>query len=231
MWFLPTFGRPGRCQGTLDSVIAAGTSTPGVVIINGDPDPRHRSLRLPDGWKTIYLEPPNIGLCHALSEAFERFPDLEWYGYFADENIVRTPGWDAKLVEAAGSNRIANPDYGWQASERLHGAVVFGGDLLRAWGWWVPPGLIHSFLDDAWEHIATKLGIWHHVPEVMVEHCHVGNDKAPDDATYTKGCASFDADKAAFHNLMQREIPEAIVRAIPVTVSDDEKRRREARAK
>jgi hypothetical protein len=230
MWFLPTFGRPGRCQDALDSVAAASTSTPGIVIVDGDPDPGYRSLRLPKGWTALFLD-PNVGVCRALQQAFARYPHLQWYGFITDDSIVRSPGWDLKLVEAAGSNRIANSGDGWQAHERLHGAVVFGGDLLRALGWWAPPGLIHCYVDDVWEAVAGALRCWCHVPEVVVEHRHVGNDKAPMDATYEKGEASYHADQATFRELMTREIPDAIIRAIPVAVPGDPERQRKARAR
>lgn len=229
MWILPTYGRPGRCQDALDSIIAAGVSTSGVVWVDGDQDPAYRSLRLPQGWQLI-APADNLGVCGVLNWALARFAGEPWYGFISDDSIVQTPGWDMALVKAAGAAGFANSADGWQAQRRMHGAVVFGGDLLRALGWWAPPGLIHSFVDDAWEKIARALDNWRHVPQVMVEHRHARNAKAPNDASYRKAYSTFEDDRAAFRRLMVDEIPAAIARAIPVVVGDDE-RRRLARAK
>src|SRR5579871_5454855 len=134
MWVLPTFGRPGRCQDALDS-IAAGAPTEGVVVVDGDRDPGYLSLRLPSGWQIAHL-PRNRGVCAALNWAFEAFPAEPWYGFISDDSIVVTPDWSAPLVEAAGAHCFANSADGFRGDIRMHGAVAFGGDLLRAFGWW-----------------------------------------------------------------------------------------------
>lgn len=230
MWVLPTYDRPGRCQETLDSIIAAGVTTPGLVLVDGSTDPAYDALRLPDGW-SVHRYVVNRGVCSVLNAAFHTHPHEPWYGFITDDSIVQTPGWDTALVRAAGSTGFANSADGWQAQKRMHGAAVFGGDLLRALTWWAPPGLVHSFVDDAWEKIARALDNWRHVPQVMVEHRHVRNAKAPNDASYRKAYASFEDDRATFRRLTLEEIPAAIGRAIPVVVGDDPERRRLARAK
>lgn len=195
MWVLPTLGRPERCQEALNSIIDAGTSTPGIVIVNGDSDPRYRSLRLPAGWKVHYF-PENIGFLGALNWAFKTFIQEPWYGLLNDDCIVRTFEWDAKLVEAAGNHNFANSNDGWQTeSGRMHGAIVFGGDLLRAMGWWCPPGLWHCFADDCWEKLGTIFKNRRYLPEVLVEHKHVWAVGAPEDETHRLGYAKLDEDR------------------------------------
>jgi len=95
----------------------------------------------------------------------------------------------------------------------MHGAVVFGGDLLRGLGWWAPPGLIHCFVDDAWEHIGRALGNWVHLPQVMVEHLHPANAKATSDAAYHKAYANVESDRARFEEFVGAELSAAIARA------------------
>lgn len=220
MWILPTFGRPGRCQEALDSIIASGEVSPGYVFVDGDPDIRYDGLRLPLGWGVIRLE-RNVGVCGVLNHALVLFPDEPWYGFITDDSIVKTQNFDAPLIAAAGTTGFANSADGWQAHKRMHGAVVFGGDLLRALGWWAPPGLKHSFCDDAWERIAHALGNWRHARDVMVEHRHARNRKAEQDKTYDQAYATFEDDRAQFHKVLAvGEIPAAIARAIPVVLAD-----------
>lgn len=221
MWVVPTYGRPGRCQATLDSIIAAGGASPGVVVVDGDPDPAYDALRLPDGW-WIWRLRENGGVCAALNEILRARPDEAWYGFISDDSIVRTADFETPLVKAAGRSGFANSGDGWQAQRRMHGAVVFGGDLLRALGWWAPSGLVHSFVDDTWEKLGRTLDNWRHVPQVLVEHHHRANLKAADDPTYVKAYASFEDDRATFFALTKSEIPAAIARAIPVVTSDPE---------
>jgi hypothetical protein len=67
MWVLPTLGRPEICQRALDSIIAVGCTTAGMVVVDGDPDPRYRQLRLPPGWLRAlgWWTPPGLFHCFA----------------------------------------------------------------------------------------------------------------------------------------------------------------------
>jgi hypothetical protein len=212
MWVLPTFGRPARCQEALCSITSAGVSSPGLVVIDGDPDPAYANLRLPPDWRAICL-PANLGVCGVFNHVLRAWSDEPWYGFISDDSIVRTMAFDRPLIAAAGRAGFANSADGWQAHQRMHGAIVFGGDLLRALGWWAPPGLIHCFVDDAWEHIGRALGNWVHLPQVMVEHLHPANAKATSDTTYHKAYANFESDRARFEEFVGAELSAAIARA------------------
>ncbi len=229
MFVLPTYGRPGRCQAALDSIAVAGPSE-GIVWIDGDLDSAYDALVVPDGW-SIHWPVTNLGFCGVLNAAFAMYPGEPWYGVISDDSLVRTPGWQAALVKQAGVAGFANSGDAWQASRRMHGAVVFGGDLLRAFGYWAPPKLQHSFVDDAWERLARALDNWRHVPQVLVEHAHRGNGKAEDDPTYQKAYSTFDDDKRAFQFWLRDEMPHAVNRAIPLVDHGDPTRARKIRAR
>ena len=198
MWVLPTRGRPDRCQATLDSLVESGVSTEGVVVVDGDPDPAYDNLRVPPGWQVIRAN-KRRGVCAILNECFALDPDQPWWGFISDDSVVtKAPSeWDIDMIVAAGDDGFASSADGLHADYRMHGAVVFGGALLRHLGWWVPPGLTHSFCDDVWERIGRALGNWSYMPNTVVEHRHVLNGAA-DDATYQLGQESYAADKAAF---------------------------------
>ncbi len=211
MWVLPTYDRPERAQETLNSIMKAGCHTKGIVFVDGAKNPGYNHLKLPKGWE-LWRNEKNRGLCNALNKVFFRFPNLAWYGFLSDDSIVRTPNWDQKLLTHVDDFAIVHSDDGWQTHCRIHGAVLFGGELLRTLGWWVPLGLIHSFCDDVWETIAKKTGLHRFVPEVLVEHRHFWNGKAPLDASYLKAYATFDADKASFLKWKEKELEEILRR-------------------
>jgi glycosyltransferase involved in cell wall biosynthesis len=199
MWFLPTYGRPARCQEALDSIIKAGCKTPGLVVVDGDGSDGYADLRLPGGWQLVRLLDKRRGLLATLNYMFESYPNEPWYGYLNDDFIVHTPGWDEALIVAAGLRGMSNSNDGnWQSGKRMAGGLCFGGDFLRALGWWSPPGLWHCYADDTWEAVARAVDNWKTVSSILIEHRHVFNHKAADDATYRVAYSKFDQDKEAF---------------------------------
>lgn len=211
MWVLPTYDRPERAQQALDSIEKASSTTPGLVYIDGSKNPGYQHLRIPKNW-SVWKGEKNLGVCGALNAVFSRFPNEPWYGFLSDDSIVKTPKWDQILLSKADGFSIVHSADGWQAGPRIHGAVVFGGDLLRALGWWVPPGFVHSFCDDVWETIADAALLRKFIPEVMVEHCHFWNGKTAVDPSYIKAYQSFDQDREAFMLWKKEELSKALER-------------------
>ena len=196
-WFLPSRGRPERLQQALDHLIAAGTSTPGLIVLDGESRDRYADLRLPENWTVAFLPNDMGGVARVWNWCIDNHPDLPWYGMITDDLHVRTPGWDVKLIEAAGSKGIASANDGWQANAnvtqgRLHGAAVFGGDLIRTVGYWAPRGMIHNYVDDLWEMIGRQFKCWTTCMDVVTEHMHPGNGKAGLDETYARNMTLVD---------------------------------------
>ncbi len=235
MFILPTYRRPQRCQEMLDSICLAVPTSPGMVIVDGGDPEEYRDLRLPPGW-TVHVSTRNLGFLGRLRWFFERHPDLEWYGLLQDDLVIRTAGWDVELRNAAGRTGFAScNDLSPTGDGRMAGAQVFGGDLLRALGWWAPPGLHHTYCDNVWEHIGRTLGNWKTLKTVITEHRHAFNGKAPIDATYRKAYGRNDEDKATFMRLMSGEIPAAIRHAkttlFPAAVASEEARLERVRSR
>jgi hypothetical protein len=214
MWVLPTLGRPAICQNALNSIIEVGCSTPGIVVIDGDPDPRYRDLTLPSGWRQL-ANPHNRGYLDTFNGAFQSYPDEPWYGLLNDDFLVRTPGWDERLVAAAGALGFSSSNDLWQSGQpapgkpsgRMCGALVFGGDMLRALGWWAPPGLFHCYADDAWELILARLGNRIYLRDVIVEH---RQDERDD--TNRHAYSKLEADRLVWERFEREHMPAAIER-------------------
>lgn len=208
MWFLPTMGRAARCQEVMDAALAAGISTPGMILVNGPQEAEwYQALTLPPRW-SMDLLPENLGICGALNLAFHQFPNEPWYGLVCDDEFVFTQGFNLKLVAATERIGIAHGNDGWRSEKRIHTYVVFGGDLLRQTGWWALPGLWHWYFDDVWETIAQEFGLRRFCRDVQTEHRHYATGRAPNDATYQSGESRSEQDKERFRHWKESEWPQ-----------------------
>lgn len=173
MWVLSTYKRPVLAQRFLDSMHHAG---PGRVMIDGgDPYPE---LRLPPGWRCNYYS-DNIGYLGRCNQAFFEEPNQPWYGLTNDDIIAPDQAfWAERLIAAAGPVGFSScSDGGWKVNEDFPcGLQVFGGDLVRAMGFWAVPGTRHCYADDAWLDLAKRFpGLWTPVLDIVIQHLHCDN--------------------------------------------------------
>ena len=215
---LPTYCRPDCCAEVLESLRATGCSTPGVVVVNGrETEAEYRKLTLPALWSMVVL-PENLGFAGALNATFDAHPDAPFYGFIADDEIALTPGWDRRLVGAAGSWRVANGNDGWQSRARVHGHVCIGGELARAVGCLAIRQCWHWYaFDDMWEAVDEAVGVRTFCEAVRVEHRHFLNGGAFD-MTYVAGGLHKLEDQRAFtawRAVALPDIVERIARARP----------------
>ena len=197
MFFLPSRNRPDRLQQALDKIIEAGTASAGLIVIDGEDPEKYADLRLPEGWTLKFLPNDMGGVARVWNWCVDNYPGLPWYGMLSDDLHVRTPGWDKILIEAAGARGIASCNDGWQANAnpaqgRMHGAAVYGGELMAAVGYWAPRGMIHNCVDDLWEMIGRSFGCWTVRMDVLTEHMHPGCGKAVVDETYSANMTVID---------------------------------------
>ena len=212
MWILPTYSRPEQCAEVLQTLKRHGTTTKGVVFVNAEiPAARLRYVNeagpwLPVGWRMTFSE-NNLGALGAMDAVFKRFPDEDFYGFIADDEFVRTNGWDAKLVNLAGRWDVAHGVDDLHGGRRAQGGLCIGGDLARAVGYLTIPETWHHFgLDDLWESLARGGAYECHVArDVNVEHWHHANGKAPHDECYALGNKWRDYDFQVFCNWLRHK--------------------------
>ncbi len=172
VWLLPTRGRPDNLKRFMRSAREIGTSTPGLVIINKNDTSDYDSVRqhLLDGWEIIRVDATSYG--ESVRAVWSRTKDLKWIGLLADDHVPCTPNWDTQLIASLRGWNFVSSNDSWQAPNRMHGAVCFSGDLLRAVGWLFPDRLRHIFHDDIFETIGRETGCWEVRMDVMVKHLH-----------------------------------------------------------
>lgn len=213
MWFLVSYNRAEQCGRVVQSLIDCGISTPGRLIVQGrQQEDGYRQIQLPDDWEIDVL-PENIGLCGALQKSFREFPSEGCYSVLADDEFVHTPGFDKRIMEAAGRWGIAHGNDGWRTDQGwYHTLATHGGDLVRAVGWWALPGLWHAYFDNAWQEIGRDFGLRRYCRDVKTTHLNVdvdekGGGTAEWDDTYRKGRAPAAQDQARFQQWRAEEYP------------------------
>lgn len=189
MWLLTTRNRPEQCQQVLDACVETGVTSPGIVWMDGCDYP---GLRMPEGWsKVTCLKHLNIGAI--MRRFYQGFPNLNWYGWMADDCVPLSPGWDQKLIETAKPKYISYPNDNWQrgvkerdGSPHVTSIICMGGDLVRSMGFWVLPNQVQMFIDDVWESVAVPCNLMRYQPDVHCDHRHFANGKRPRDGTDTR---------------------------------------------
>lgn len=161
MWVTPSRSRPHN----IERLFGAQN----VILALDDDDPMlggYAALEFPRSW--IVRVGPRAPLSEIYNRVFREFPDLDWYGVFADDVTPETENWDTKLIEAAGSDGMAYPDDG--IGEATH--FCLGGELVREMGWLAYPGLKRLYIDTIWRDIAESRGVLRYLPDVKVIHRH-----------------------------------------------------------
>jgi hypothetical protein len=160
----------------------------GVVYVDETVD-EYAGLRLPSNWRKHGSRRWG-SLRVSMQWCYRTYPDAAQYGWLADDTIPRTPGWDTELEQAAGDWRLAyahdlylsaRDPQEVKAGRDLTTGLCWGGELVRAVGWWAPPWLRQAAIDLTWLDLIQPLGLFSYREDVVVEHKSWRNGKRPRD--------------------------------------------------
>lgn len=146
-----------------------------------DEDQADLYAEVPGGLITPRFGSMNACLNYWAAEIADKY---DFIGFMGDDHRVRTPNFDALLIDQIGAKPgIAYGDDLLQG-EALPTAVVMSSQIVQALGFMAPPDLKHLFMDNFWLTIGHHLENANYVPEVVIEHLHFINGKAEQDAGY-----------------------------------------------
>jgi len=143
----------------------------------------------------------------ALNEAALRViadPVVDAIGFFGDDHRPRTRGWDAAYLTALreiGAGIVYGDDLLQHAFVPTQCAM--SADIIRRLGWMAHPTLRHMYVDTLWRDMSAPVGKLRYLPDVVIEHLHYWNNKAPMDEGYARVNAPevYTADERAFNQL------------------------------
>ena len=134
--------------------------------------------------------------------------DYQTFAGIDDDCMVTTPSWDA-LLSAPIKERGFGVSYGNDTiqGEILPTKVMISTNIVKALGFFAPPVLKHLYADNFWKAMGQDLGALKYFPDVLVEHWHHINGKAPMDENYSTiyGPGENDAAYEAFNKYMNEQ--------------------------
>ncbi len=95
-------------------------------------------------------------------------------------------------------------------------AVAISSDILRTLGYYVPPGMVHLYLDDYWKYLGQQLDRLCYLPDVIIEHLHPVARKAEWDDRYREVNAEevYKEDFKTFEAWKQNRAPQEIAQLL-----------------
>jgi len=137
-------------------------------------------------------------------------------GFMGDDHLPRTDQWDQRILD-----RFLPEEpqvvYGNDLlqGEHLATAVFMSARVVKALGYFSPPGLTHLYADNAWMEIgrATNLA---YLPDVVIEHMHPAAGKAAMDDGYREvnAPAVDQADRLEFERWRRDDLTDGLRRLL-----------------
>ena len=214
IWLLPTKRSIDKLRGFLAACAKAGTVTPGLILVQKQELAElwdgYQTLTLPPGWALYPTEADGLG--DKVRELWPAVKSLDWCGLVCDDLLPQTYLWDTLLLEMMHGKNMISCDDGQYAPHRIAGAVIWGGDLMRAVGYMFPPNFWHTYVDNVWEDLGRLTGCWDVRMDVLVTHDHGFLNDVEKDRTHEASYSHNSDDERAYCEWRLVEFPNSIQR-------------------
>ena len=200
---IPTRGRPDNAVALEQAFVDTNTTAKRVYVVDFSDELRKEySYKLPVE-SVIMIHNETKGMAYPLNYVAREFlGEFDNFAFMGDDHRPRTTNWDQLFVKQlySGSDIVYGNDL-FQGSS-LPTAVAMSSQIVKELGGMVPHNQRHLYLDNFWLKLGQDLGRIKYMPEVIIEHCHAFNGKAPMDENYARVNAPeiYSADKIAFDN-------------------------------
>jgi len=200
---IPTRGRPDNAIALEQAFVDTNTKAARFYIVDFNDETRSEySWKLPVE-SVIMIHNETGGMAYPLNYIARQFiGEFDNFAFMGDDHRPRTANWDEKFVEElyTGSDIVYGNDL-FQGSA-LPTAVAMSAQIVEHLRGMVPDTQRHLYLDNFWLKLGQDLGKIKYLPDVIIEHCHAFNGKAPMDENYARVNAPevYLADKVAYDN-------------------------------
>lgn len=202
---MPSRGRPDNVERLVHAWIDTG-ATAALVVVCDDDDPLLPDYA--DTWGRMRPEAPfmevqvgpRVRLGPTLNrEAVSLARSYRYLGFMGDDHLPVTVAWDEHIRDNL-NNLNTGIAYGNDLHQgpNLPTAVFMTSDIVKALGYFCPPGLVHMYLDNAWKDWGTAMDRLRYLPQVIIEHLHPDAGKATHDERYEETNTMMEPDHLAF---------------------------------
>jgi hypothetical protein len=205
---IPTRGRPDNAVALEQAFVDTNTTAKRFYIVDFSDETRSEySWKLPLE-SVIMIHNETKGMAYPLNYAAREFlGEFDNFAFMGDDHRPRTTNWDQLFVEQlySGSDIVYGNDLFQGAA--LPTAVAMSSQIVKELRGMVPDTQRHLYLDNFWLKLGQDLGKIKYMPEVIIEHCHAFNGKAPMDENYARVNAPevYAADKIAYDNYISSD--------------------------
>lgn len=203
---VPSRGRPGNIARLIEAMDRTCTGDTHLVVgLDSDDPALDGYLNLdPPGLLPVTFDIQHLGLRQVVALtnhiAVPRAFDYRFIGHIGDDNVPRTDGWDARIVETLEQTPMCFGEdlYPGRTPGTLTIHVFMRSDIVRRLGYFGPPSIRHMYVDVVWQAWGNKVGLAF-LPDVILEHMHYTAGKAPHDDSYAASTGLIPADLANFN--------------------------------
>lgn len=203
---VPSRGRPDRIQVFIDAWREHSTMSDLLIQLDED-DPTWREYPVPEGVSIVVG--PRRRLVESINFGVKELPDYAYYASLGDDHIIRTPGWDRKLVDRIEKNHGWGIAYGddMLQHQRLPTAVVISANIIKTLGYMCHPSMEHLYADNFWKELGEMTGTLLYEPSVVIEHMHPFAHKATMDDSYaaSNSTEQYDHDRQGFQEWQAKQ--------------------------
>lgn len=179
-------------------------SVPTDCVIILDEDNEHTYERL-DGFIYHVVQSNGVrGMTRPLNAVAKMLcHDYQYIGFWGDDHVPCTRGWNSLMVSTLEHHKPYSMVYGNDLLQQsnLPTEIIMDSRYVQKLGYMVPPSLVHLYVDNLWLFIGNFMKNIHYMPDVIIEHQHYTNKKAPVDDLYLE-LNSNDADRATYEALV-----------------------------
>jgi hypothetical protein len=207
---VPSRGRPGNIADLMTSWYETEANATLLVAVDDD-DPQLQGYRnvFSDAHDDRYqlVVGPRLRLAGTLNSVIMSrvmragTVPYDIVGFMGDDHRPRTPHWDATVedvVKQFGTSVIYGNDL--IQGPNLPTAVFMTVDVVKTLGYFVPPGLVHMYLDNTWKAWGEAMGRLFYCNDVVIEHMHPIAGKSEWDDLYKEvnSGTQYETDQIAF---------------------------------
>jgi len=154
----------------------------------------------------MYDVNPNMKLVPKLNAIADKFKDkYETITFLGDDHVLRTEKWDEILYAPIKKN-----GYGFSygndlfQSAGLPTSTMVSTNIIKSLGFMACPSLYHMYIDNYWGMMGNELKALFYFENVIWEHLHWVNNKAPADASYQETNSYLQRDQIAYQEYLNK---------------------------